>query len=74
MTWLWVIIAVVVGTAVLGAIRHIRLFFFAFFLAAAVLLALHMQTNPAEGASALAALGGGFALRGRVRRLLGGFV
>ena len=74
MTWFWVIVAVVVGTAVLGAIRHIRLFFFAFFLAAGALLFLHMQTNPAEGGAGLAALGGGFAMRGRVRRLLGGFV
>ncbi len=74
MSWLWVIIAVVVGTAVLGAIRHIRLFFWAFFVAAGVLLFLHMQTNPQEGGAALAALGGGLALRSRVRRLLGAFV
>lgn len=74
MNWIWVIIAVVLGTAVLGAIKHIRLFFWAFFLAAGGLLFLHMQTNPEEGASALAAMGGGLALRGRVRRLMGGFL
>lgn len=74
MTWLWALIAIIVGTAVLGAIKHIRLFFWAFFLAAGVLLALHMQTNPTEGASAMAAMGGGLALRSRVRRLMGGFL
>ncbi len=71
MSWLWVIIAVIVGTAVLGAIRYVRLFFFAFFLAAGCLLFLHMQTDPVEGGSGLAALMGGFSLRSRVRRLLG---
>ena len=71
MSWFWVIVAVVTGTAVLGAIRYIRLFFFAFFLAAGCLLFLHMQTAPLEGGTGLAALMGGLTLRGRVRRLLG---
>lgn len=74
MTWLWAIIGIVVGTAVLGAIKHIRLFFWAFFVAAGALLFLHAQTNPAEGGAAMAALGGGLALRSRARRLMGVFL
>ncbi len=74
MTWLWAIVAIVVGTAVLGAVRHLRLFFWAFFLSAGVLLALHMQASPQEGGTGLAALGAGLALRSRARRLMGGFL
>lgn len=74
MSWVWVIVGVIVGTALLGAIRHVRLFFFAFFLCAGALLLLHMQADPVEGGTGLAALGTGYALRRRARALLGGFV
>ncbi|SLN39816.1 hypothetical protein [Roseisalinus antarcticus] len=44
----------------------------AFALAAGVLLALHARTDPAEAVAGLAALGGAFALRRPLRRLLTG--
>lgn len=71
MTWVWVIGGLVALMA-LGAVAKVfARFFFAFALAAAVLLALHFRENPGEASAAFAALGGVVLLRRPVLRLLG---
>ena len=70
MSWAYIIAAAVVLTGLLAVTRLLRRMMFAFALAATVLLLLHMQQNPAEGAAALAVMGGGLGFASPLRRLI----
>ena len=72
MSWVWIVTGIVVLSAALAASGLLRRLVWAFALAVVALLVLHMQTNPAEGAAALAALGGGLALARTARRVVTG--
>lgn len=72
MTWPIAIAAAVVLVALLAVTRVLRRLLFAFAVAAAGLLLLHFQTNPAEAGAALAAMGGGIAFAGPLRRVVTG--
>ena len=75
MSWVWIIAGAVVLLGFFAMIRWVRLFFFAFAIAATGLLLVHFQTNPGEASAALAAMGGGLAVLRPLRRvLLGGFL
>lgn len=65
-----IIAGAVVLVAVMSVTRFIRRFLFAFSLAAAALLLLHMRTDPVEAGAALAAMGGGLGFAGPFRRML----
>lgn len=70
MSLAWIIAGAVVLVALVSVTRLLRRFLFAFAAAAGALLVLHMQTNPAEAGTALAAMGGGVAFAGPFRRLI----
>ncbi|PWG17285.1 hypothetical protein [Salibaculum griseiflavum] len=72
MTAIWIIVGAVVLFALVSVTRILRRFLFAFVFAAAGLLLLHFQTNPAEAGAALAAMGGGVVLAGPLRRFVTG--
>lgn len=75
MSWVWIITGAVVLVALLGVFKWIRLFAFAFTIAAVALLLLHFQSDPVEAGAALAAMGGGLlAVRPLRRILMGGFL
>lgn len=69
MSLVWGIVAAVVLVALLAVTRVLRLFLFAFALAAGGLLLVYWQDNPAEASAALAAMGAGMGLAGPARRL-----
>ena len=70
MSWAYIIAAAVVLTGLFAVTRLLRRMMFAFALAATVLLLLHMQQNPTEGAAALAVMGGGLGFVSPLRRLI----
>ena len=70
MELLWVVVAVIVLSSLLAVTRLLRRLVLGFAAAFAVLLALHFQTNPAEAATAGAALGGGLLMASPLRGLL----
>lgn len=70
MTWLWIIGGIVVLMAVGAVWQVVARFFFAFAVAAAILLALHYRHDPGEAMLALASLGGVVVLRRPLFRLL----
>lgn len=70
MSWSLIIAGIIVLMALLAVTRILRRAFFAFFLAATVLLLLHWQNDPAEAGLALAAMGGGSVFAGPLRRML----
>lgn len=70
MSLAWGIVAVVVLMALIAVSRVLRLFLFAFALAAGGLLLLHWRDNPAEATAALAAMVAGMGLAGPARRLV----
>lgn len=71
MSW-GVVIAVALALAALSLVRWLRVFVSGFVLASVVLLALHAQSQPAEAALAMGALGGGLALARPLRRMMTG--
>lgn len=75
MSWEWIVLGAIVLVAVLPLIRWLRRLVWAFALAFAAMLILHMQTDPAEATLTLGALGGGLMLARPLRRMvLGGLV
>jgi hypothetical protein len=66
----WAIVAVIVLTAFLAVTRLLRRLLWTFVLTSIALLALHYQSNPAEAATAGAALGGTLLAAGPLRALL----
>ncbi|SDO43974.1 hypothetical protein SAMN05216196_105310 [Lutimaribacter pacificus] len=70
MTLGWAVVAIVVLMALVAVTRLIRRLVLGFAVAAAALLMLHYQHDPAAAGTALAALGGGVALAGPLRGLI----
>ena len=70
MSWAYLIAAAVVLTGLIAVTKLLRRMMFAFAIAATVLLVIHMQTNPTEGAAALAAMGGGLGFASPLRRMI----
>lgn len=67
---IWAAVAVIVLLAVLAATRLLRRLVLGFAVAAGLLLAVHFQTNPAEAATAGAAMLGGLIIASPLRGLL----
>lgn len=74
MSWPLIIGAIVVFIALSAVWSVVARFFWAFTVAAGVMLALHFQNNPAEAAVGFAALGGGMMIRRPLMRIFGGFL
>lgn len=72
-SWAFVIGAIVVLVALSGVFQIINRFFWAFTIAAAVMLYFHFQNNPGEAAMGYAALFGGHALKRPFARFFSGF-
>ncbi len=70
MTWPFLISAIIVLMALVAVTRVLRRLVWAFAIAAAGLLVLHYQSDPAQATGALAALGGGLAVAGPLRGLV----
>ncbi|MFT5744230.1 MAG: hypothetical protein ACI86S_002311 [Paracoccaceae bacterium] len=70
MSWAYIIAAAVVFTGLLAVTKMLRRMLYAFAIAATGLLLMHMQTDPTEGAVALAAMGGGLGLVLPLRRMV----
>ena len=70
MTLGWAVVAIVVLMAMVAVTRVIRRLVLAFAGAAAALLLIHYQHDPASAGTALAALVGGLALAGPLRGLI----
>lgn len=70
MTWPMILILIVLASTALGLLRLLRRLVWPFALASGVLLALHFQTDPAQAATGMAALGGGLGLSRPLGRML----
>lgn len=66
----WIIIAVVVLSALFAVTKLLRRLVFGFAIAAGGLLLIHYQTDPVAAGTALAGLGGGLLLAGPLRSVL----
>lgn len=74
MTALWIVGGIVVLMALSAVWNVIAKFFFAFVLAAGVLLLLHFRSNPEEAMVAMAGLGGAVLLRRPLVRIISAIV
>ena len=70
MTVAWAVIAVIVLSGFFAVSKLLRRIVWAFALAFGALLFVHFQANPAEAATAGAALGGGLLMARPLRALL----
>ncbi|NBR88586.1 MAG: hypothetical protein EBS68_01530 [Rhodobacteraceae bacterium] len=70
MTLAWAVIAVIALTGLFAVTKLLRRLVWAFALAFGALLFVHFQTNPAEAATAGAALGGSLLVASPLRALL----